>query len=174
MLGWFRKTFQGFDPLASPQIPAVAAYTPGCARGPSRSSESRQASRTGRPKHPCGASSWRSVTRAPPRLSLPWPMGRRAFTLSSGGGVIGGHDHESVREANAFLLATANQLHQHLVPVPSVPVPETGHAHFYALTDCAEVGGGQEDDLGHGRHVLSPLFHAGHGVLTQLRLVSGG
>jgi hypothetical protein len=101
--------------------------------------------------------------------------GTTSLYLSAGGGVIGGQGHESVREASTAFLATANKFRQHLHPASSVPVPEVGHTLFYLLTDAGSLtGGGPEDDLGHGRHVLSPLFHAGHGVMTQLRLVSGG
>jgi hypothetical protein len=31
-----------------------------------------------------------------------------------------------------------------------------------------------EADLGKGDHPLSPLFFAGHDVITQIRLVEGG
>lgn len=99
--------------------------------------------------------------------------GTTSLYLSSGGGVIGGHAQQSVREANAALLQTANDYYQHLKPSESFPLPATGHTLFYALTDSGVLsGGGREDDLGHGRHLLSPLFHAGHRVITQLRLMS--
>ena len=99
--------------------------------------------------------------------------GTTSLYLSSGGGIIGGHAHESVRQANAGLLQTANHYYQHLKPSESFPVPAEGHTLFYVLTDSGVLsGGGLEDDLGHGRHPLSSLFHAGHRVLTQLRLIS--
>jgi hypothetical protein len=101
--------------------------------------------------------------------------GTTSLYLSSGGGVIGGHAHQGVRRANAVFLDTANHYYQDLEFAESYPVPEDGHTLFYALAD-AEVltGGGREHDLGYGRHPLSPLFHAGHGVITQLRLISEG
>ena len=99
--------------------------------------------------------------------------GTTSLYLSSGGGVIGGHDHRSVRQANAELLETANQYHQYLKSSESFPVPAAGHTLFYILTDSGVLtGAGREDDLGLGRHPLSPLFHAGHRVITQLRLMS--
>ena len=99
--------------------------------------------------------------------------GTTSLYLSSGGGVIGGHAHRSVREANAALLETANDYYQHLKPSESFPLPATGHTLFYVLSDSGVLyGGGREDDLGHGRHLLSPLFHAGHRVITQLRRMS--
>jgi hypothetical protein len=55
----------------------------------------------------------------------------------------------------------------------SFPIPEPAHTIFYVLTDSGILtGGALENDLGFGRHPLSPLFHAGHEVITQLRLVS--
>ena len=99
--------------------------------------------------------------------------GTTSLYLSSGGGVIGGHAHESVRQANVALLETANRFHEHLKLSESFPLPLTGHTLFYVLTDSGVLsGGGLEDDLGYGRHPLSPLFHAGHRVITQLRLIS--
>jgi hypothetical protein len=53
------------------------------------------------------------------------------------------------------------------------PIPEPAHTVFYVLTDSGILtGGALENDLGHGRHALSPLFHAGHEVISQLRLIS--
>jgi hypothetical protein len=104
---------------------------------------------------------------------LAFSDGTTSLYLSSGGGVIGGHAYQSVRQANAALLETANQYYRHLKSSESFPVPATGHTLFYALTDSGVLSGGdREDELGHGRHPLSPLFHAGHRVITQLRLMS--
>jgi hypothetical protein len=128
---------------------------------------------------------------APPRKAPVWGMlmetgfpeatvtlfavtdGTTSLYFSNGGGVLGGHAHESVREANAEFLETANRLSRHLTPTTTFPVPQTGHTVFYALTDSGILTGhGLEEDLGEGRHPLSELFHAGHGVLTELRLIS--
>jgi hypothetical protein len=99
--------------------------------------------------------------------------GTTSLYLSSGGGVIGGHVHQGVRRANAEFLETANQYYQDLEFTETFPVPEEGHTLFYALTDSGVLAGaGLEDDLGYGRHPLSPLFHAGHGAITQLRFNS--
>jgi hypothetical protein len=99
--------------------------------------------------------------------------GTTSLYLSSGGGVIGGHAHENVRQANAAFIEVANQFYQQMMPCESFPIPETGQTIFYSLTDEGILtGGGLEIDLGYGRHPLSPLFHAGHKVLTQLRQIS--
>ena len=58
-------------------------------------------------------------------------------------------------------------------PTADYPVPDVGHTVFYVLSDSGILtAAAPTDDLGHGRHPLAPLFHAGHGVLTQLRLVT--
>jgi hypothetical protein len=99
--------------------------------------------------------------------------GTTSLYLSSGGGVIGGHSHENVRQANAAFLKVANQFYQQMPSCEAFPIPETGQTIFYALTDTGVLtGGGQENDLGYGHHQLSPLFHAGHEVIAQLRQMS--
>ena len=99
--------------------------------------------------------------------------GTTSLYLSTGGGVIGGHAHEDVRQANAEFLEMANRHYGHLEPTRSFAVPAEGHTIFYALTDSGVFAGtGLEDDLGFDRHPLSPLFHAGHQVITRLRLIS--
>ena len=99
--------------------------------------------------------------------------GTTSLYLSSCGGVIGGHAHQNVRQANAEFVETANRNYQHLEITDSFPVPAEGQTFFYVLTDSGVfTGDGREEDLGLGRHPLSPLFHAGHRVITQLRLIS--
>ena len=101
--------------------------------------------------------------------------GTTSVYLSSGGGVIGGHAHQNVRQANAEFVESANHYYQHLEPTDSFPVPAEGHTLFYVLTDSGVLtGAGREDDLGYGRHPLSSLFHAGQRVITQVRLISEG
>jgi hypothetical protein len=95
--------------------------------------------------------------------------GTTSLYISSGGGIIGGHGHENVREANAAFIRTANQFYRHLKACESFPVPALGQTIFYVITDSGILTGeGLDDDLGNGRHLLSPLFHAGHAVLTPL------
>jgi hypothetical protein len=101
--------------------------------------------------------------------------GTTSLYLSSGGGVLGGHSHESVRRANAALLAEANRFRARLTPTSDFPLPATGGTHFYARTDSGILtGGGIDKDLGGGQHPLFPLFRAGHAVLSELRLVCEG
>jgi hypothetical protein len=99
--------------------------------------------------------------------------GTTSLYFSSGGGVIGGQGHESVRRANASLLAEANRLVSLLTPTTDYPLPAAGTTNFYARTDSGVLtGGGADEELGRDRHDLSSLFLAGHAVLTELRLIT--
>jgi hypothetical protein len=99
--------------------------------------------------------------------------GTTSLYYSSGGGVIGGQGYESVRRANAALLAEANRLVSRMTPTSTCPLPAARTTTFYARTDSGVLaGGGADEDLGHGRHDLSSLLRAGHGVLTELRLLT--
>ena len=60
-------------------------------------------------------------------------------------------------------------------PTSTYPLPAAGATNFYARTDSGVLaGGGADEDLGRGRHDLSPLFRAGHDVLTELHLSPRG
>jgi tetratricopeptide (TPR) repeat protein len=95
--------------------------------------------------------------------------GGTSLYVSSGFGVIGGGEHENIREANTKFIQTANQSHQHLEPCESYPIPEAGRTHFYVFTDSGMLtAGAPDDDLHDERHPLSSLFIAGHAVLSGL------
>jgi hypothetical protein len=99
--------------------------------------------------------------------------GTTSLYFSNGGGVIGGQAHEEVRRANAAFLSEANHSLKQLKSCTSFPIPEPAHTVFYVFTDSGILtDNALESDLGYNRHPLSPLFHAGHEVITQLRLMS--
>ena len=98
--------------------------------------------------------------------------GTTSLYHSGGGGVLGGQAHEAVRRANAALLAEDNDLVTQMRPTSTYPLPSAGATTFYARTDSGVLaGGGTDEDLGRAQHDLSPLFRAGHAVLTELRLI---
>ena len=50
------------------------------------------------------------------------------------------------------------------------PPSDVGRVRFYLRTFHGTLGAeAKENDLGEGRHPLSPLFHAGHAVITAIR-----
>jgi hypothetical protein len=94
-------------------------------------------------------------------------------TISNGSVVIGGEGHESVLKANAAFLNRANHSLQYFEPCTRFLIPVVGHAPFFVLTDSGILTAtALENDLGYGRHELSALFHAGHKVISQLRIIS--
>lgn len=96
--------------------------------------------------------------------------GNASVYFSSGGGILGRGDHESVRApARAFLdLAAASRAE--LLPTDSFPLPRATQVRFYLVTtDGVLTGEAAEDALGHMRHPLFPLFHTGHAVIAAMR-----
>jgi len=99
--------------------------------------------------------------------------GTTSMYVSTGGGTIGAGEHEPVAEATRAFVAMAQVFVGQTEPTRAFDLPALGRVRFQLLT----VGGGRtaeaaEDDLGFGRHPLSPLFHAGQDVITQIRLLS--
>ena len=101
--------------------------------------------------------------------------GTTSMYFSTGGGVIGGGQHADVRHASKALLESAHSHIKEFAPAAEHPLPGVGRVRFYARTLVGLLfAEADENDLGEGRHRLSPLFHAGHRVITQLREISEG
>jgi hypothetical protein len=96
--------------------------------------------------------------------------GTTSLYFSNGGGVIGAGEHESVRVASAALLGAAEAHVAGFAPAGETPLPAAGRVRFYVRTFggtlTAET---DEQDLGHRRHPLAPVFHAGHAVIAAVR-----
>jgi hypothetical protein len=99
--------------------------------------------------------------------------GTTSLYVSNGGGVLGGNRDEAVQRASANLLAQVNSHFEYFKTCETFPGPEPNQTVFYIITDSGVLcGDGFTGDLGYRRHPLSPVFHAGHALLTQLRLAS--
>ena len=98
--------------------------------------------------------------------------GTASLYLSSGGGMIGGGEHEQVaRRAKRFVEAAEASLDS-MPRASTAPLPSVGQVVLRALTyDGHHAVEASEDDLGYERHELSPLFFAGHEVITSLRRI---
>jgi len=99
--------------------------------------------------------------------------GTTSLYFSNGGGIIGAGQHPSVRaSAERFLTLVDAQVGQ-LAIADDHPIPSVGRVRFYARTFTGlRTAEAAESDLGEGRHPLSPLFYAGHAVITAIRKVS--
>jgi hypothetical protein len=100
--------------------------------------------------------------------------GTSSLYFSNGGGFIGAGAHAAVAEASGRWLETGQEFLPQLSAVTEPPLPDEGLTQFVAVTREGLRGTvAPEEELGEGRHALSPLFHAGHDVITQIRLTQG-
>jgi hypothetical protein len=101
--------------------------------------------------------------------------GSASLYISTGGGVIGAGEHQTVRAASEQLLAIVEAHHADFERAKEVALPRGGRVHFHIRTFGGTLTAeADEQELGIGRHKLSPVFHAGHAVITQMRLASEG
>ncbi len=98
--------------------------------------------------------------------------GSASLYFSNGGGVIGaGGRAEVARATRRWLELGAGSLERLARSAEDPPPPSKGLTQFVAVTPAGLRGAvAPEGDLGEERHELSPLFHAGHDVITQIRL----
>jgi hypothetical protein len=88
----------------------------------------------------------------------------------SGGGMIGGGDHEAVRKAAKEFLALAQRALPGMTRATDHSVPAPGRVRFFALTPRGVFA--TETDrqaLGSSRSGLASLFYSGQEVVTQMR-----
>ncbi len=98
--------------------------------------------------------------------------GDASLYFSGGGGIIGGIAHESVNRAAKHFVSMAHWYVGKMEIATSRPLPGPGKVGFYVLTSqgvlTVEI---DEKDLGQQKSDLSPLFYAGQGVITELRIL---
>jgi hypothetical protein len=97
--------------------------------------------------------------------------GATSLYFSNGGGVIGAGEHAEVaRASHAWLDLAAGMLERFEAWDEEPQPPRNGLTQFVAVTSEGLRGVvAPEEDLGEERHELSPLFHAGHDVITEIR-----
>lgn len=99
--------------------------------------------------------------------------GTTSLYTSSGFGIIGGGAHEAVVHANERLLDLLDEHLTSMSPSGDQSLPGDGRTIIRALTDDGQLSfEADEDDLGNGRSAMSPVFHAGQAVITELRLIN--
>jgi hypothetical protein len=100
--------------------------------------------------------------------------GSASLYLSTGGGMIGGQGHEHVAAAARAFVGEATRHLDRFIPAGETSLPPPGVTCFYVRTEKGTVTAeAAEADLGAGNDPLSPLFYAGHEVITQFRAVAG-
>lgn len=97
--------------------------------------------------------------------------GTTSLYLSTGGGVIGGGEHEKVNLAARVFVERASERAVGMDEVDGFPVPVTGRVTFYVLTTSGvRAAEAEVKELQAGTHPLAPLFRAGHDVLGLLHV----
>ena len=96
--------------------------------------------------------------------------GSTSLYFGTGGGIIGGGEHENVRKASEYLLSTAQRFYRKARKVTTFPKPGPGNVIFYFLTfDGVRSYTAMKEALGNGKNEFSELFMAAHRVITELR-----
>jgi hypothetical protein len=129
------------------------------------------------PEPPADAPAWGVVMEiAYPGFSgtlVGFSNGQTSLYNSDGQSVMGDPNNEQTRQANAKLIAAANQAMPYLKPSASYPLPDPWQALFYVRTDsgnlATEAAG---EDFRNENHPLFSLFTAGNEMLTELKLAA--
>jgi hypothetical protein len=100
--------------------------------------------------------------------------GTVSLYLSTGGGVIGGGEHQSVRDACVEMLSITNRYAPDFIAAcqraSSFPLPNDGEVLFYlATSDGVYLARCNQDALAEQRDPFSALFNNCHAVMSELR-----
>ncbi len=99
--------------------------------------------------------------------------GTASLYTTSTFGIIGGQGHESVRQAAARHVKTANQFAKSGKPVTEFAYPKSGQVFYYLLTyNGVQLVTGDMTAIERGPDPTRPLFAAAQDVLTELRLIT--
>jgi hypothetical protein len=98
--------------------------------------------------------------------------GTTSLYMSSGGGILGGGEHQAVQVATFSFLGAVEAGLDKLSPVAEPPLPAPGTIRLHALTYWSPgTLEAPEAEVMEGRHPLGWMFDAGNDVVTQLRLL---
>jgi len=99
--------------------------------------------------------------------------GTASIYFSSGGGVIGGGQHDAIATAARRVVSLSKEHLSKMTATSQFPLPKPGRVKFYILTTESVLTAEElEETLGAGNHQLSPLFYAAQDVITGLREMS--
>jgi hypothetical protein len=100
-----------------------------------------------------------------------YSSGDASLYFSTGGGILGGIGHETVRNAARQFVSSGQALLNKMKEVASFPLPLAGMTHFYVLTNHGVYGSPEliSDDLKKSKSEFFVLFAAGQDVITEIR-----
>ena len=98
--------------------------------------------------------------------------GSASLYFSNGGGMIGAGQHPEPAAAAKSLVEIAGANLSRFALTSEFPLPTLGRTRFFVVTAhgvlTAEAA---DDDLGNNRLPLSPVFHAAHALIAEMRQV---
>jgi hypothetical protein len=90
--------------------------------------------------------------------------------FSHGSGMIGAGSHDRPAAAARNLAIGVARNMELFKKTSDTKVPKPGETKFFVLVDNDVLGASaKEEDLGQNKHKLSPVFHAAHAVLSEVR-----
>lgn len=105
--------------------------------------------------------------------TVSFQTGDASLYLSSGGGVIGGGQHQNVNSAAKQFVNLAQTFLDKTAKTETTPLPSTDEVRFYLLTNKGVfVGHEQMKNFENNTSTWLKLFEEGNNVLTKLRLTS--
>lgn len=98
--------------------------------------------------------------------------GNASIYLSSGGGFIGGHSHQSIRQAAENMVRSVSNFRLAMHATKEHLLPKDGQVTFYALCDDGIwAAPARESQLMSRKYALTHVFAAGQEIITQYRLI---
>jgi hypothetical protein len=105
--------------------------------------------------------------------TVSYQTGDASLYLSSGGGVIGGGQHQNVNSAAKQFVSLAQTFLDKTTKTETTPLPSTNEVKFYLLTNKGVfVGQEQMKNFENNSSPWLKLFEEGNNVLTELRKTS--
>jgi hypothetical protein len=99
--------------------------------------------------------------------------GEASLYLSSGGGLIGGGQHENVKEAVLKFISLAQNYLNKTNRTDSIPLPNKGAINFYLLTSKGKfIAQENMSNIENETSNWLSFFEEGNKVITELRMVS--
>lgn len=98
--------------------------------------------------------------------------GTVSLYFSNGGGIIGLGQHEQPRKTGLSFINLAKDFLSYAQATTNYQLPTIGETIFYFVTINGVLSSkAKEKDFGNNKNNLSPLFHKGHEVITEARII---
>jgi len=99
--------------------------------------------------------------------------GNASMYLSTGGGVIGGYAHETVRKAAIDFVNMGQDYFTKMKSVDAFPLPQGDNVKFYILTNKGKYSIEETiEKIENEKSVWGPLFYEGNKVISELRMTT--